>query len=84
MTPGVSGFGATKPAHTFDASDKLTNTVNAVPNPSNGRAFVNNPAVTDSRYDPATKTVYAAFIMTQPGFLDIPIFDTLKFVRARP
>jgi hypothetical protein len=84
MTPGVSGFGATRPAHTFDANDNLVSTVNAFPNPANGRAFINNPAVTDSRFDPATKTVYAAFIMTQPGFQDMPIFDTLTFLRARP
>lgn len=85
MTPGVSGFGATRPAHTFDlATNAMTNTVNAVPNPSNGRAFKMNPAITDSRYDPVAKKIYAAIIMTQPGFLDMPIFDTLTFVKARP
>jgi len=84
LTPAPSGFGATRPAHTFDANDKIINTVNAYPNPANGRAFIVNPAVTDSRYDPATKTVYAAFIMTQPGFQNMPLFDTLTFIKARP
>lgn len=85
MTPGVSGFGATTVAHEFDpATDLLIDTYNAFPNPANGRAFEPNPAVTDSRYDPATKKIYAAFIMTQPGFAPMPIYDTLTFLRARP
>jgi len=85
MTPGVSGFGATRPGHVFDpATDALISTSNVFPNPANGRAFINNPAVTDSRFDPATKTVYAAFMMTQPGFQPMPLFDTLTFLRARP
>lgn len=85
MTPGVSGFGATTAAHVFDAAtDKVIDTYNAWPNPSNGRAFIPNAAVTDSRYDPATKKIYVAFIMTQPGFQPMPIYDTLTFLRARP
>ena len=84
MTPGVSGFGATQPVFVFDENDKLVSVSNGVPNPANGRAFAINPAVTDSRYDPETKTIYAAFIMTQPGFEPIPIFDTLKYKGPRP
>jgi hypothetical protein len=84
QTPSASGFGSTEPLFVFDANDKLVSVANGVPNPSNGRAFAINPAVTTSRFDPATKTVYAAFIMTQPGFLPIPIFDTLTFKSKRP
>lgn len=84
MTPAVSGFGSTRALFTFDANDKLVSVVNDFANPSNGRAFAINPAVTTSRYDPATKTIYAAFIMTQPGFAPLPIYDTLKFTKVRP
>jgi hypothetical protein len=83
MTPGASGFGSTEPLFTFDANNKLVSVVNNWPNPSNGRSFRLNPAVTDSRWDPATKTVYAAIIMDQPGFDPLPIYDTFKFLRAR-
>lgn len=38
----------------------------------------------NNRYDPATKTIYAAFFMNQTGMLPIPIFDTLHYVKARP
>lgn len=84
MVPGVSGFGATQPVFEFDDNNKLISVTNGVPNPPNGRAFQINTAVTDSRFDPATKTVYAAFIMTQPGFEPIPIYDTLTFKQTRP
>jgi len=84
MVPAPSGFGATEPLFAFDANDKLISVTNGVPNPSNGRAFAINPNVTTSRFDPATKTVYAAFIMTQPGFQPLPIFDTLIFKSKRP
>lgn len=85
LTPAPSGFGSTRPAHVFDlTTNAMISTSNAVPNPSNGRAFMLNPAVTDSRYDPATKKIYAAIIMTQPGFIDMPIYDTLTWVKARP
>ena len=94
MTPGVSGFGATRPLFTFDDNDKLISVTNAYPNPPNGRQFeINNASAwnfngvdvpINNHYDPATKTIYAAFYMTQPGFAPIPIFDTLKFIKARP
>jgi hypothetical protein len=84
MTPGVSGFGSTRPLFTFDENNKLISVTNDFPNPANGRAFALNPAVTTSRYDPATKTIYAAFIMNQPGFQPLPIYDTIKFSKARP
>lgn len=83
LTPAVSGFGATEPNFEFDASDNLISVVNGVPNPSNGRSFVINSAVAGSKWTTAKK-VYAAFIMNQPGFLPMPLFDSLTFVKARP
>jgi len=38
-----------------------------------------NPAVTDSRYDPATQTIYAAYEMTQNGRPNQFIYDTLVY-----
>lgn len=82
MTPSVSGFGSTTPVFTFDDSNKLVSVENIWPGST--RSFRLNPAVTDSRFDPATKTIYAAIIMDQTGFEPLPIFDTFKFVKARP
>jgi hypothetical protein len=80
---GPTGFGVTNPRFTFDlTTDKIIDVKNDIVNPSNGRAFKLNTAY-DSRYDPASKTIYAAIILTQPGRPDLQIFDTLKFVRAR-
>ena len=91
QTPGVSGFGSTRVAFEFDEDNKLINVWNAYPNPSNGRAFniltgtdPKTGVTINNRYDPDTKTVYAAFQMTQPGFAPIPIFDTLLFEKVRP
>lgn len=78
----VTGFGATKPLFTFDASNHLTVT-NLIPDDGRGRTFIPNPAVTDSRYDPATKTIYAAYIMTQNGRPQQFIYDTLVYVSHR-
>ncbi|HEX8332992.1 MAG TPA: DUF1735 domain-containing protein [Segetibacter sp.] len=83
QSPATSGFGSTRALFTFDNNDKLISVVNDFPNPSNGRVFAINPNVTTSRYDPTTKTIYAAFIMTQPGFDPLPIYDTLKFTKPR-
>ncbi len=83
MTPGVSGFGATSVAMVFNSNNQLVSVFNAVPNPSNGRAFVIDPSY-DGRYDPATKTIYSKFFMTQPGFAPVPITDTLYFLKPRP
>lgn len=84
MAPGASGYGATRPAFVFDEANKLVSVSNVFPNPSNGRAFEINSSVTTSRYDPATKTIYASYIMTQPSFQPITIYDTLTFKSARP
>jgi hypothetical protein len=83
QTPGASGFGQTEPNFEFDASDKITRVFNGIA-ATNGRTFLLNPDVTDSRYDGASKTIFAAILMTQTGFQNIPIFDTLRFQRARP
>lgn len=91
QVPGASGFGQTRVAFEFSEDNKLTRVFNAVPNPSNGRAFSiltgtdpKTGATINNRFDPATKTVYAAFQMTQPGFAPIPIFDTLLYEKVRP
>ena len=81
MTPGASGFGSTEPEFTFDADNKLVGVRNLT---AGTRTFRLNPAVTDSRFDPATKTIYAAIIMDQTGFEPLPIYDTFRFVRPRP
>lgn len=83
-TPALSGFGQTEPTLEFDANDRLIAVSNTFLNPSNGRSFVINTTVTTSKYDPATKKVFAAFFMKQPGFIDMPIFDTLTFSKVRP
>ena len=82
-TFGWSGFGSAAPVFTFDESGKIIKAENWWINPSNGRSFELNPAVTDSRYDEATKTVYAAIIMNQPTFAGLIINDTLVFKRDR-
>ncbi len=83
---GATAFGATRPILTFDpATDNLTSVIND-PNvvDSRNRQFHLNPAVTDSRFDAATRTVYAAYIMTQNGRPDQQIYDTLNYTGPRP
>jgi Domain of unknown function (DUF1735) len=81
---GITAFGATAPQYIFDgATDKLVNVINLAPDDGRGRAFQLNPAVTDSRYDPATKTIYAAYLMTQTGRPNQEIYDTLIYVGPR-
>jgi hypothetical protein len=82
---GATGFGATAPRFTFDlATDKLTAVTNDLPDDGRGRVFQLNPAVTTSRYDAATKIIYAAYILKQNGRPDLRIFDTLTYKSARP
>jgi hypothetical protein len=81
---GATGFGATTPLITFDpATNKIVSIVNTTPNDGRNRTLYLNPAVTDSRYDPATKTVYAAYIMTQNGRPLQYIYDTLVYQGPR-
>lgn len=82
-TTGISGYGGTEINFEFDATDKLINTFNS-PAVATTRQFVLNPAVTTSRYDVASKTVFAAILLEQTGFIPTPIYDTLVFVKARP
>ncbi len=83
-TTAWSGFGSTEPKFTFDGTtNALTAATNDFPNPPNGRAFRVNTAVTTSRWDPVTKNIYAAIIMSHPGRPDLQIFDTLVYVGPR-
>jgi hypothetical protein len=85
FTPGggATGFGAATPQFAFDLSTNLlTGMTNLTPD-SRNRAFRPNPAVSDSRYDPATKTLYLAYIMSQNGRPDQFIYDTLKYAGPR-
>jgi len=80
---GTTAFGATDPSLTFDASDKLVSVTNTATPDARNRAFAINPAITDSRYDPATKTIYAAYIMTQNGRPPQYLYDTLVYIGPR-
>jgi hypothetical protein len=83
MTPGTSGFGQTEATFTFDASDNITSVVNSYSPVTNGRAYSLNTSVSGSKYDAANKKVYAAYIMTQPGFAPMPLYDTLTYIKSR-
>lgn len=77
-------FGATTPVFTFDpATDRLIAVTNSTPDDGRQRTLVLDPAVTNSRYDPATKKIYAAFYMTQTGRPNQIFRDTLTFVKPR-
>lgn len=82
---GSTGFGATTPKFVFDVNtNKITDILNTTPDDGRGRFLLLNPAVTDSRYDPATKKIYAAFIMKQNGRPDMLRYDTLTYTGPRP
>ncbi|TKK70977.1 DUF1735 domain-containing protein [Ilyomonas limi] len=86
FTPGggVTVFGATAPRFTFDpVTNAVVSVENTIPDDGRGRTLQLNPAVTDSRYDPATKTIYVAYIMKQNGRPDQYIYDTLTYVGPR-
>lgn len=81
---GVTAFGATFAQFTFDpVTNNLIDVDNLAPDDGRGRDFFLNPAITDSRYDPATKTVYAAYIMVQIGRPNQMFYDTLTYVGPR-
>jgi hypothetical protein len=82
-TGGATAFGATTPRFTFDNNNKLINVQNTTPDDGRGRTLFVNPAITDSRYDPLTKTLYAAFVMTQNGRPNQFFYDTMTFIKAR-
>ena len=86
--PGTIGaptaFGATTPLFIFDpVTDKLVDVQNTTPDDGRGRFLHLNAAITTSRYDAATRTIYAAYIMTQNGRPDQQIYDTLTYVGPR-
>lgn len=83
-TGGATGFGATTPLFSFDpTSNKLLSVTNTTPNDGRNRQLAINPAITDSRYDPSTGTIYAAFIMTQTGRPSQYFYDTLVYKGTR-
>lgn len=78
-------FGAAAPLFTFDpVTDKLVSVTNTLPDDGRGRAFEINPAVTTSRFDPATRTIYASYFLKQNGRPNLVIYDTLTYVGPRP
>lgn len=81
----ATGFGGTSPQFTFDpATDKIVSITNTTPLDARQRIILLNPAVTTSRFDPATKAIYAAYIMKQTGRPDLFVYDTLTYVAPRP
>ncbi|MER3497876.1 MAG: hypothetical protein C4308_04205 [Chitinophagaceae bacterium] len=80
----ATAFGATTPQYTFNTSNQLVSVVNTSPPDSRNRQLAINPAITTSRWDPATKTMYLAYIMTQNGRPPQYIYDTMFYLRPRP
>lgn len=81
---GATGFGATTPQITFDpATNKIVSVINTTADDGRGRTLYLNPAITDSRYDPSSKTIYAAYIMTQKGRPLQYVYDTLIYKGSR-
>ncbi|RZM06896.1 MAG: DUF1735 domain-containing protein [Pedobacter sp.] len=77
-------FGAASPEYIFDnATNKLIDVRNTIPDDGRARTFKLNPAVTDSRYDPTAKIIYAAYQLTQTGRPNLLIFDTLTYSKSR-
>lgn len=80
-----TAFGAVWPEFEFDlTTNQLINVVNLLPDDGRGRVLTMNPAVTTSRFDPATRTIYAAYILKQNGRPDMEIYDTLTFHAETP
>ena len=80
---GTTSFGATSTQFTFDASNNVVDVNNQIPDDGRGRTFHLNPAVTDNRYDPATKTIFVSYVMTQNGRPNQLFYDTLVYVKSR-
>jgi hypothetical protein len=80
-----NGFGATEPQFTFDpTTNKLVSVINLIPDDGRGRTFEIDSAVTTSRWDPATRNIYAAYLMFQIGRPTQYIYDTLIYQGPRP
>jgi hypothetical protein len=68
----------------FDpATDKMSSVINTTPDDGRGRTFRLNPAVTNSRYDPGTRKIYAAYLMTQNGRPDQEIYMEFSYIGPR-
>ncbi len=81
---GPTAFGATTPVFYFDVTtNQLINVINSTPDDGRGRVLLLNPAITTSRFVPATRKIYAAFIMKQNGRPDQFFYDTLTYLHSR-
>jgi hypothetical protein len=80
----ATAFGAATPIFLFDATNKLSNVLNMDPDDGRGRAFEMNPAVTDSRYDAATKTIYGSYFLKQTGRPNMLIDVVFTYIGPRP
>jgi hypothetical protein len=81
---GQTAFGVTQPLFTFDGTtNALISVTNTATPDSRNRTLSLNTAVTDSRYDPNTGTIYAAFIMNQTGRPSQYFYDTLVYQGSR-
>lgn len=80
-----TSIGGLTPVFTFDlATNKITNIANNnTGTAAQNKTAIPNPAVLDNRYDPATKTVYASFILKEPGKADMIVYDTLIYKNPR-
>ncbi len=77
-----SSISAFVPLLTIDpATSKITTVTN---NSGGAKSAVLNPAVTDSRFDPATKNIYVSFILREAGKQDMIVYDTLFYKTPRP
>jgi hypothetical protein len=84
VPPGATAFGAVTPEFIFDPiTNKLINVINTTPLDTRNRVLRINPAVTDSRWDPLTRTIYASFILEQTGRPNQIFYDTLHYVGPR-
>ncbi len=84
-TGSPTGFGATNPQLTFDhVTNLLINVTNLTPDDGRGRMFQIDSTVMTSRWDPATRNIYAAYLMFQNGRPTQYIYDTLIYKGPRP
>jgi hypothetical protein len=81
-TGSINVFGNAEPQYNLDpVTNKLISIDNLDPD-SRNRRFTVNPA-DDSRYDPATKTLYLSYFMDQNGRPTQTIKDTLVYQGPR-
>jgi hypothetical protein len=82
-TGGATAFGATTPQFTFDlATNNVTAVTNTTPDDGRGRVLQIR-AVPGNKYDPATKTITAHYIMKQNGRPDMNIDVEFTYVKPR-